>query len=215
VAGGAPPRAFRDRAREQGVLDLLLRDVRRGRGRALVLRGEPGVAKTTLLSYLADHALGCRVVRSVEAEAGSRTAFATLHQICAPLSVHLDRLPTAHRAALSAALAQNACAPPGHLPVGLATLSLFAAAAADEPLVCVVDDAQRIDRMSAAMLAFVARRLEAVAVGLVFALNTSVSTAVRRGPLAGLPELCLDGGTGNGHQRSRNLKLDEEVGGQP
>jgi predicted ATPase len=197
------------------VLDLLLRDVRRGRGRALVLRGEPGVAKTTLLSYLADHALGCRVVRSVEAEAGSRTAFATLHQICAPLSVHLDRLPTAHRAALSAALAQNACAPPGHLPVGLATLSLFAAAAADEPLVCVVDDAQRIDRMSAAMLAFVARRLEAVAVGLVFALNTSVSTAVRRGPLAGLPELCLDGGTGNGHQRSRNLKLDEEVGGQP
>lgn len=211
------------------MLDLLLRDVRRGRGRALVLRGEPGVDKATLLSYLADHALGCRVVRSVEAEAGSRTAFAALRQICAPLSVHLDRLPTAHRAALAAALARDAGTPPGHLPVGLATLGLFAAAAADEPLVCVVDEAQRIDRMSAVILAFVARRLEAAAVGLVFAVNTSVSTAVRRGPLAGLPELCLEalealqeletlgenGGTGNGHQRSRSLNLDEEVGGQP
>ena len=124
-------------------------------------------------------------------EGGSEVAFAALRQACEPLLGRLHRLPAVQRAALSAVLGPDGGPSPGHLLVGLATLGLFAEAAADRPLLCVIDDAQWLDRMSAAILAFVARRLAAESVGLVFAVNTSVPAAARRGPLAGLPELRL------------------------
>ena len=186
------------RAREKEVLDLLLRDIREGHSRALILRGDSGVGKTALLSYLADRTPGGRVIRAFGVEGGSEIAFAALHQVCGPLLAHLDRLPAVQRAALSTALGMEDGTSPGHLLVGLATLGLFAAAAADEPLVCIVDDAHWLDGMSAAILAFVARRLDAESVALVFAVNTSASAGADRGTLAGLPELRIEGFGENG-----------------
>lgn len=188
----------RGRAREREVLDLLLRDIQEGHSRALVLRGESGVGKTALLSYLADRTPGGRVIRAFGVEGGSEVAFAALHQVCGPLLVHLGQLPAVQRAALSRALGMEDGTSPGHLLVGLATLGLFAAAAADEPLVCIVDDAHWLDGMSAAILAFVARRLDAESVAMVFAVNTSAPAAADRGTLAGLPELRIEGPGENG-----------------
>lgn len=185
------------------MLELLLHDVRGGHSRALVLRGESGVGKTALLSYLAHHAPGGHVVRTTGVEAGSEIAFAALHEVCEPLLSRLDRLPAVQHAALSTALGLDDGPSPRHLLVGLATLGLLAAAAADRPLLCLVDDAQWLDGMSAAVLAFVARRLDAESVGLVFAVNTSVPAAARRGPLAGLPELRLDALDADGRARAR------------
>jgi hypothetical protein len=191
-----PQAGLRGRAREQEVLDRLLLDVRDGHSRVLVLRGETGVGKTALLSYLADRATPGRVVRTSGAATEPGMAYAALKQVCAPLLDKLGRLPAVQRAALSAALGLDDGAQPAHLLVGLAALGLFAAAAADEPLVCVVDDAQLLDGLSAAILAFVARRLDAGPVALVFAVDTSAPAAAeqsQRGPLAGLPELRVEG----------------------
>ncbi|WBP91544.1 AAA family ATPase [Kitasatospora cathayae] len=194
---------LRGRAREQEVLDRLLLDLRRGHSRVLVLRGESGIGKTALLTYLADRAPAGRVVRTVGVETEFEIAYSALQQMCAPLLSHLDRLPAAQRAALATALGlepESGLGPsdggsPGGLLTGLAVLGLFAEAAAVEPLVCVVDDAQWIDGISAAVLAFVARRLDAESVALVFAVSTSASvrTPTSAGLLTGLPELQVDG----------------------
>lgn len=115
--------------------------------------------------------------------------------MCAPLLSHLDRLPTAQRAALATALGHSGGESPGYLLTGLAVLGLFAEAAVEDLLVCVVDDVQWIDRLSAAILAFVARRLDAESVALVFAESTSVSALAPtdEGLLVGLRELRVDG----------------------
>ncbi|MBO1413237.1 AAA family ATPase [Streptomyces sp. FH025] len=197
----SPP--LRGRAREQEVLDELLLDLRRGHSRVLVLRGESGVGKTALLTYLAGRAPAGRVVRTVGVETDPEIAYSALRQTCAPLLDHLDRLPATQRAALATALelgmgmelGPSDGESPDWLLTGLAVLGLFAEAAADEPLVCVVDDAQWIDGISAVVLAFVARRLDAESVALVFAVSTSASarTPTNTGLLAGLPELQVDG----------------------
>ncbi|RKT19086.1 AAA ATPase-like protein [Streptomyces sp. 1114.5] len=196
---------LRGRAREQEVLDRLLLDLRRGHSRVLVLRGESGIGKTALLTYLAGRAPAGRVVRTVGVETEFEIAYSALQQMCAPLLSQLDRLPAAQRAALATALGlelglglergPSDGGSPGGLLTGLAVLGLFAEAAAVEPLVCVVDDAQWIDGISAAVLAFVARRLDAESVALVFAVSTSASvrTPTSAGLLAGLPELQVDG----------------------
>lgn len=175
------------------MLDLLLSDVRNGHSHALVLRGGSGVGKTALLAYLADRAPGGRVVRAIGVEGGAEIVYASLRQVCGPLLGYLDELPTVQRAALSTALVLQDGPPPGHLLLGLAMLALFAAAAADGSLVCVLDDAQWLDGMSAVILAFVARRLDAESVALVFAMDTSVPAAADRAPLAGLRELHVEG----------------------
>lgn len=197
----SPP--LRGRAREQEVLDRLLLDLRRGHSRVLVLRGESGIGKTALLTYLGGRVPAGRVVRTVGVETEFEIAYSALQQMCAPLLSHLDRLPAAQRAALATALGlelelergPSDGGSPGGLLTGLAVLGLFAEAAAVEPLVCVVDDAQWIDGISAAVLAFVARRLDAESVALVFAVSTSVSvrTPTSAGLLTGLPELQVDG----------------------
>ena len=177
------------RRREQETLDRLIREVRGGRSRVLVLRGEAGAGKSALLDHAVGQAAGGRVVRAAGVELESEIAYATLQQLCAPLLVHLDRLPDPQRAALATAFGLSAGDPPEVLLLGLAVLHLFAEAAADQPLICVVDDAQWLDRMSEVILTFVARRLDAESVALIVAARISAENQ----PLAGLPELAVDG----------------------
>ncbi|MFF5083999.1 ATP-binding protein [Actinoplanes sp. NPDC000266] len=180
---------LRGRRREQETLDRLVRDVRSGQSRVLVLRGEAGAGKTALLDHLAEHAGGCRVVRAAGVELESEIAYASLQQLCAPLLGHLGAVPEPQRAALSVAFGLSTGNPPEALVLGLAVLHLMAEAAAERPLVCVVDDAQWVDRMSATILAFAARRLEAESVALIFAVRTPADDQTLRG----LPELVVEG----------------------
>jgi DNA-binding CsgD family transcriptional regulator len=161
--------------------------VRGGESRVLVVRGEPGVGKTALLDYLVGQASGCRVARVAGVESELELTFAGLHQLCAPMLGRLQRLPTPQRAALRSAFGLGPGSTPDRFLVGLATLSLLADAAEEDPLLCLVDDAQWLDQASAQVLGFVARRLAAESVGLVFA------TRVPGEELAGLPELVVEG----------------------
>ena len=175
------------RRRECDVLDRLLDAVRGGEGRTLVVRGQPGVGKTALLDYLAEHASGCRVVRVAGIEAEMELAFAGLHQLCAPMLDRLQRLPAPQRAALRTAFGLGSGSVPDRFLVGLATLGLLAGAAEEHPLIYLVDDEQWLDQASAQVLGFVARRLAAESVGLV------IAARVPDGELAGLPELVVEG----------------------
>ena len=176
-----------DRYRECGVLDRLVDGVRAGDGRALVVRGEPGVGKTVLLDYLASRASGCRVVRAVGVQSEMELAFAGLHQLCAPMLDHAESLPAPQRAALRTAFGLSAGPVPDRFLVGLAVLGLLSEAAGERPLICVVDDEQWLDHASAQALGFAARRLAADPVGLVFAAR------VPGEDMAGLPELVVEG----------------------
>jgi predicted ATPase len=175
------------RLRESDVLDELVEAVRAGESRALVVRGEPGVGKTALLDYVAEHASGCRVVRAAGVQSEMELAFAGLHQLLAPMLDRLDRVPAPQSDALQTAFGVSPGSAPDRFFIGLAVLSLFSEVAEEQPLICLVDDEQWLDRASAQALAFVARRLGAESVGLVFA-------ARRTGEeLAGLPELVVEG----------------------
>jgi DNA-binding CsgD family transcriptional regulator len=176
------------RRSEAAVLDGLLGAVRAGESRTLVVRGEPGVGKTALFDYLAGQAApDCRVARAAGVQSEMELAFAALQQLCAPMLDHVDRLPVPQGDALRTALGLSAGPAPDRFLVGLAVLSLLAEVAEERPLVCLVDDQQWLDHASAQILAFVARRLEAESVGLVFAAR------VLGGELAGLPELMVGG----------------------
>jgi DNA-binding CsgD family transcriptional regulator len=157
------------RQRERTALDGLLGDLRSGRGRALVLRGEAGVGKSALLDYMAGAAADMQVARAVGAESEMELAFASLHLLCAPLLDGLERLPGPQRDALEIAFGMRAGAVPDRFMVALAVLTLLSEVAEDRPLLCLVDDAQWLDRASAQVLMFAARRLLAEPVGLVFA----------------------------------------------
>jgi tetratricopeptide (TPR) repeat protein len=182
-----PAGELRDRRRECDALDRLLDAVRAGDGRALVVRGEPGVGKTALLDYLAEQASGCRVARAVGVESEMELAYAGVHQLLTPMLARLQRLPGPQRQALRTAFGLSSGPAPDRFLVGLATLSLLADVAEEHPLVCLVEDEQWLDRASAQVLAFVARRLVAESVGLVFAAR------VPSGELAGLPEPVVEG----------------------
>jgi DNA-binding CsgD family transcriptional regulator len=160
---------LRARERECAVLDELLVDVRHGVSRSLVLRGEAGIGKTALLRYLIDSAADMSVVWATGVESEMELAYASLHQVCAPLLGQLERLPLPQRQALETVFGISAGPPPDRFLVGLGVLSLLAEDAEGHPLLCVVDDAQWLDQASALTLAFVARRLLADPVGIVFA----------------------------------------------
>ena len=164
-----PMPALLDRERERAALDRMLGDLRSGRGGALVVRGEAGVGKSALLEYVAGAAAGMRVVRAVGVESEMELAFASLHLLCAPLLGRLEDLPGPQRDALGVAFGLRAGGAPDRFLVALAVLTLLSEAAEDRPLLCVVDDAQWLERASAQVLAFAARRLLAEPVGLVFA----------------------------------------------
>ena len=146
------------RRHERATLDALLRDVRAGSSRALLLRGEPGVGKSALLDWVGGRASGWRVARAVGVQSEMELAFAGLHQLCAPLMNHLHRVPGPQRDALATAFGLGVGRAPDRFLVGLAVLSLLAEGAREQPLVCLVDDAQWLDRASAQALAFAARR---------------------------------------------------------
>src|SRR5215217_6471437 len=174
---------------ESEELERLIAGVRGGHSRVLVVRGEAGVGKTALLEHLVEHAAGCRLVRAAGVESEMELAFAGLHGMCAPLLGHLSRLPGPQADALSTAFGLTAGPPPDRFLVGLAVLTLLADIAEGQPLVCVVDDAQWLDRVSLQTLAFVSRRLLAERLALVFAVRESGDDHV----LDGLPELVIDG----------------------
>jgi predicted ATPase len=157
------------RTHECAVIDGLIGDVRRGASRSLVLRGEAGIGKTALLEYLIESASGVTVERAVGVESEMELAFASLHQLCGPMLDRLPRLPEPQRQALEIVFGLRAGAAPDRFLVALATLSLFSEVAEERPLLCVVDDAQWLDHASALTIAFVARRLLAEPVGIVFA----------------------------------------------
>ena len=176
-----------DRRAERGVLDRLIEAVRAGESRVLVLHGEAGMGKTALLDYLAAQALGCRVARAVSVQSEMELVFAGLHQLCAPMLDRLEHLPVPQRAALQTAFGMSPGPAPDRFLVGLAVLSLLSDTAEAQPLVCLIDDGQWLDHASAQILAFVARRLGAESIGLVFAERAG------GGDLAGLPELAVEG----------------------
>ena len=178
---------LRGRRRECEVLDRLLEAVRGGRSGALVVRGEAGVGKTALLEYAIERASDLRVVRAVGVESEMELAFAALHQLCAPMLDRIDRLPDPQRDALGTTFGLKAGPAPDRFLVGLAVLSLLSEAAEERPLVCVVDDAQWLDQASAQALAFVARRLMAESVVLLFAAREPGEEFL------GLPELVVEG----------------------
>src|SRR4051812_45893441 len=164
----AGPAGLRGRASECALLDELVAAIRRGESRSLVLRGEAGIGKTALLDYLMASASDLTVVRAVGVESDMELGFASLQQLCAPLLDRLPALPDPQRRALEIVFGLSAGPAPDRFFVGLAVLGLFAAAAEQRPLLCVVDDAQWLDQASALTLAFVTRRLLAEPVGIVF-----------------------------------------------
>ncbi|XVU20797.1 helix-turn-helix transcriptional regulator [Actinoplanes sp. CA-054009] len=178
------------RRRERETFDRLLRDIEAGSSRALVLRGEAGVGKTALLDYLAEHAgTAVRTTRAAGVELESEIAYSALQQLCAPLLGSLDRLPEHQREAITTAFGLSAGSPPEPLVVGLAVLGLLAESAGEQPLVAIVDDVQWLDRMSEVILTFVARRLGAESVALIFSVRSPGDERI----LAGLPELPVAG----------------------
>ena len=160
VAGG-PEELLLGRRNECEVLDRLLAAVRGRQSGVLVLRGEPGVGKSALLEYAIKSASGLRLTRAVGVESEMELPFAALQQLCGPMQDRLERLPGPQRDALGVAFGLTAGEAPDRFLVGLAMLSLLSDVAEEQPLLCVVDDAQWLDRASGQAFAFAARRLSA------------------------------------------------------
>lgn len=180
---------LRGRRLECESLDELLADVRSGHSRSLVVRGEAGVGKTALLDHLQERSSGCRVARAAGVESEMELAFAGLHRLCMPMLDRRDHLPAPQRDALGTVFGLNAGPPPDRFLVGLALLGLLSEVAGEQPLVCLIDDAQWLDRASAQAFAFAARRLLAESVAMVFVVREPSGEQ----ELAGLPNLEVQG----------------------
>ena len=200
------------RRAECAALDRVLEKARAGRSSVLVVRGESGVGKSVLLDYVAERASGCRVARAGGVESEMELPLAGLQQLLgASMLGRVENLPGPQRDALRLAFGLSVGPAPDRFLLALAALSLLSDVAEQRPLVCVVDDVQWLDRESAQVLSFVARRLDAEPVGMVFAVREP--SAVQE--LAGLPELVVEG---LGEQDARALLasgfpggLDEQV----
>ncbi|MFE7170301.1 AAA family ATPase [Streptomyces sp. NPDC057616] len=179
--------ALTGRRLECSTLDRLIGDVRAGTSQALVVHGEAGVGKTALLDYVEEQAADCQVIRVVGVQSEMELVFAGLHQLCLPVLDLHERLPAPQRDALRTAFGLSAGPPPDRFLVGLAVLGLLSEAAERQPLICLVDDVQWLDQVSVHVLAFVARRLGAESIGLVFA------TRGGGNDLDGIPGLALTG----------------------
>ncbi|MFD2794993.1 helix-turn-helix transcriptional regulator [Promicromonospora vindobonensis] len=179
------------RSEREAVEEFLSRG-RSGHSGSLVVRGEAGIGKTAVLEHARRTALASafRVQSSAGAESETQFAFAGLHQLCAPLLDRTGTLPEPQQAALGVAFGLRGGAAPDRFLVGLATLHLLAEVAEEQPLLCLVDDAQWLDEASAQVLAFVARRVGAERLALMFGVRDSDDADSR--PFAGLPELRLE-----------------------
>ena len=174
------------RQRERAVLERLLDTARDGHGAVLVVHGDPGVGKTALLQYAVEAGEGFRVVRTAGVEGEMELDYAALQQLCSPIMGFAERLPDPQRDALDVAFGLSAGKAPSPFLVGLAALGLLSEAAEQQPLLCLVDDAQWLDGASARALAFVARRLLAERIALAFAARDVGSG------LARFPQLRVD-----------------------
>jgi DNA-binding CsgD family transcriptional regulator len=179
------------------VLDRLVTGALAGRSRVTVLRGEAGVGKSALLGYLSGRVAGWHVARAVGVESEMELDYAGLHQLCAHMLDHLDRLPAPQRDALATVFGRSPGPAPDRFLVGLATLTLLAEVAEQQPLACIVDDGQWLDHASAQILGFVARRLLAERIAVVCAARTGIGDDI----LTGLPELPV-GGLGDSDARA-------------
>src|SRR3984885_7437752 len=184
-----PRGRLRGRSRERERLGRLLTGIRSGRSGVLVVRGEAGIGKTALLEQFIEQAAGCTVTRTTGVQADMELPFAGLKQLFGSMLGPLERLPDPQRDAVEVAFGLRSGPAPDRFEVGLAMLGLLAEVAEQEPLLCVIDDAQWLDQASARPLAFVARRLMAESIALVFAVRDSADEQT----FAGLPELILGG----------------------
>ncbi|ROO87756.1 regulatory LuxR family protein [Actinocorallia herbida] len=184
---------------------------REGQSGVLVVRGEAGIGKTALLDELCGRADGCQVARAAGVESEMELAFAGLHQLCAPFLNRLPRLPGPQAHALRTAFGLQGGPAPDRFLIGLAVLTLLSEGADERPLVCVIDDVQWLDRESGQALGFVARRLAAESVAMVFAVREPDAEK----SLQGLPELVVRGlGPEDSRallERARPGRLDERV----
>jgi DNA-binding CsgD family transcriptional regulator len=167
------------RQRERAVLERLLDAARDGHGAVLLVEGDPGVGKTALLEYAVEAGEDFRVVQAAGVEGEMKLDYAALQQLCSPILGYIERLPDPQREALGVAFGLSAGQAPSPFLVGLAVLGLLSEAAEQQPLLCVVDDAQWLDDASAHALAFVARRLLAERIALAFATRTVGSGLAR------------------------------------
>jgi DNA-binding CsgD family transcriptional regulator len=181
------------RTAELEILRRLIATVRGGRSAVLVVRGEPGIGKTELLRHLIAEVPGFGVTRVAGVESEMELPYAGLHQLCAPVLGRLGSLAEPQRRGLSVAFGLASGDSPDRFLVALAVLSLITEAAQERPMLAVVDDAQWLDQASAQVLGFVARRLLAEPVALVFAVRTPAPGDPAPDYLAGLPELRLEG----------------------
>src|ERR1700754_7242 len=177
------------RRSECQFLDAVLSDAREGRSRVVVVRGEAGAGKSVLLDFMVGRADGWHVANAVGIESEMELAYSGLHQLCAPLLEHLDRLPTPQRDALRTVFGRQTGPAPDRFLVGLGALTLLAEAAEERPLLCVIDDAQWLDTATAQTILLVGRRLLAERIALVCAARTEGDAEV----LAGLPALPVEG----------------------
>ncbi|HEU5212604.1 MAG TPA: AAA family ATPase, partial [Gaiellaceae bacterium] len=187
AAGGGWQPPLLGRGDESAAIDSLLDGVRKGASGALLIRGEPGLGKSTLLGYAAQAADGFRLIRASGVEGEIELPYAGLQHVCAALMDGIDSLPEPQREAISVAFGLRAGETPDRFLVGLAALSLLSAAAEDQPLLVLVDDTQWLGSASRQALAFVARRLGADSVALLLAARE------RTEDLDGVPELLLSG----------------------
>ena len=190
MAGGSLPSwtgVLRGRRAERAILDGLVEAAREGRSGVLVVRGEAGIGKTALLEYVIESASDLKVLRAVGVESEMELPYAALHQLFVPLLHQLERLPGPQRDALAVAFGLRDGPAPDRFLVGLAMLSLLSEAVDEGPLLVVIDDSQWLDRASAQALGFVARRVQAEPVALVFAAREPTEE------LAGSPELVVRG----------------------
>jgi DNA-binding CsgD family transcriptional regulator len=172
---------------ELAALDDLLDRARGGSSGALVLRGDPGIGKTTLLAKAIERADGFQVIHAAGVEEEAELPYAGLHLLLRSALDRVAALPDVQAEALRGAIGLAEEGPRDRFLVGLAVLSLLAEVAADQPLLCVVDDVHWLDRASAAALLFAARRLGNESIVLLFGARPGVF------PAAGLPELALSG----------------------
>ena len=197
------------RSREREALDRLVRTARSGRGGVLVMYGVAGVGKTALLDDTASRAQQFRVLRTVGTEAEQEFPYAALHRFCGPALDRIGQLPALQRDALEVAFGLEAGPAPNQFVVALAVLGLLSSLATEQPVLGLIDDAHWLDRDSSLALAFVARRLVAERIGIVFATRDVGATLVR------MPVLHVDA---LGHRDARTLleaallsPLDEQV----
>ena len=175
---------------ELAQIERLLADAREGRGGALVVRGEAGMGKTALLEHAVEAATGFRELHALGVESEAELPFAGLHELVRPVLNRLDELPPPQANAIKAALALEKIENPDRFSAYSAVLGLLSAAAADQPLLCVVDEAHWLDQASAEALVFAARRLDYDAVGMLFAVREPATT---RFSAPGVAELRLRG----------------------